>query len=69
MANGLISKIPGVSKYTKAVSKFKGDSSKEAAPTPTPDTGGRPGQIGWASPVGVNGTTNPRGIGKWGVGV
>jgi hypothetical protein len=69
---GLLSMIPGVKKFTGAMSKLGGSSSKAPA-APAPSIGiadaaaSSPAQVGWAERNGVNGTTSPKGIGKWGV--
>ncbi len=81
MAGGLIGLIPGVSKASEAMSKFanrgvdsKSSSASKTSATPTPSVGildsaaTSPAQYGWSSSKGVNGTTSPKGVGKWGVG-
>jgi len=76
MPGGLIGaalgKVPGFAKFQEAKSKLGASSSKAPAAS-APSIGiadasaSSPAQVGWAPRNGVNGTTSPKGIGKWGV--
>jgi hypothetical protein len=67
--------VGGDSKLEGALSKVRGPSSKKAPSAPQASIGildaaaSSPSQVGWSGRNGVNGTTSPKGMGKWGVGV
>ncbi len=75
MANGLIGMIPGVSKVLGAWGKVRDQATGGGGKSSQPSSASQPmpsniiSSPGFApnSPsVGVNGTTSPRGKGKWG---
>ncbi len=77
MPNGLVGKLLGgaMKKFSGARSKVFGEGSGSSKPPSAgPQIGivdaaaSSPAQGAWASRSGVNGTTSPKGIGKWGVG-
>jgi hypothetical protein len=69
MANGFLEKIPGVGNIIKKLGGGHNSSSNSSTTQSQPVNVGQSGQSGWAPRNGVNGTTSPKGIGKWGSGV